>query len=78
MWRLILVSLDTGSGEPMYRQTLSDMVHIQYMGNDTLGDRLRLSAPDALPMLIMILGRLYSPVCTNLYILVLLVEVTGL
>jgi hypothetical protein len=48
------------------------------MGNDTLRDRLRLSAPDALPMQVMILGRLYSSVCTNLYILVLLVEVTGL
>jgi hypothetical protein len=77
MWRLMLASLDAVSDET-YVQAKRPLICYIYMGNDTLGDRLRLSAPDALPMLIMILGRLYSSVCTNLYALVLLVEVTGL
>jgi hypothetical protein len=59
MWHLILASLDAGSGEPIYVQAKPCLIWYIYMGNDTLGDRLCLSAPDALPTLIMILGRLY-------------------
>jgi hypothetical protein len=65
MWRLILASLDAGSGES-YVQAKRRLICYIYMGNDTLRDRPYLSVPDALPMLIIILGLFYSSICTNL------------
>jgi len=58
IWRLILASLDAGSDES-YVQAKRRLICYIYMGNDILGDRLCLSALDALPVLIMILGRFY-------------------
>jgi hypothetical protein len=56
MWCWILASLDAGSDES-YVQAKRRLIWYIYMGNDTLGDRPCLSASDALPMLIVILGR---------------------